>query len=215
MSSEIEIKAMVLERLLCEGRFSDSSALVFNEMSLAGKSRRLDLGYVQDRKMVAIEIKSEKDSLLRLSGQLDEYRKYFDRVVVVAASKFVDGVVQIAGSDVEVWAVSQGEVEIVRRGRLIKGVSKVSYLDLMTKREISILAKMVGIRVGDTAMYELKAAVANSLKRVSAERVKDVLLEGFRNRFGLASNRFLRKALEAGGVNSSDIHLLSPYRQGH
>lgn len=213
MSSEIEIKAMVLERLLCEGRFSDSSTLVFNEMSLAGKSRRLDLGYVQDRKMVAIEIKSEKDSLFRLHGQLEEYRKYFDRVIVVAASKFIKSVREVASDDVEIWEVSGGSVEVVRRGKQVKGINKVSYLDLMTKREVAKLAKVIGISVGDASMYDLKFEVANSLNRVSVERVKDVLLEGFRNRFGLASNRFLRKVLEAGKVDSCDIPLLSPYHQ--
>ena len=69
---EKEFKAAVLERLLALGEI-DLTTLVFSEMSLARKSRRVDLGYIRNNEMVAIEIKSEKDSLYRLEGQLEEY----------------------------------------------------------------------------------------------------------------------------------------------
>jgi hypothetical protein len=213
MSSEREIKAIVLDRLLKSGKIGADS-LVFSEMSLAGKVRRIDLGYILKKEMVAIEIKTEKDTLLRLSGQLEEYRKYFDRVVVVVAPKFVEGVIAVADPDVEIWKVSCGEVVVVRKGRLIKLITKESYLSLMTKREVALLARKIGVMPGELPMYDLKVEVLSKLSKISKNKVKDVLLEGLFKRFGMASNRFLKKVDSLGRVSVSDVPLLSPHISG-
>ncbi|ELO1026043.1 TPA: sce7726 family protein [Pseudomonas aeruginosa] len=210
MLSEVEIKALVLQEFLRQGRILANS-LVFNEMNLAGKVRRLDLAYVTNNEMVAIEIKSERDSLFRLPGQLDEYSKYFDRIVVVAASKFVSQIISMVDSSVEIFEVSQEGLKVCRRGKKVASVKKESYVELMTKREVLILAKMVGIRTSDLPMYELKVEVLDRIGKLSKEKVKAVLLHGFEKRFSLSSNRFFKKVLECQRVVSEDVALLSPY----
>ncbi|MEA1030712.1 sce7726 family protein [Pseudomonas sp. N-137] len=207
---EKEVKSLVLNSLLMSGRIAQST-LVFSEMSLAKKVRRVDLGFIQGSEMVAIEVKSEKDSLFRLLGQVDEYRKYFDRVVVAVAPKFTKSVLAVAEDDVAVWEVSSGGVRVVRKGRLIKNISKESYIDLMTKREVSILAKRVGLKPEKLAMYELKVEVLSRLRKASKADIKEILLNGIQKRFGLASNRFLSKVRSSGNVNVADVDLLSPY----
>jgi len=206
---EKEFKAAVLERLLALGEI-DLTALVFSEMSLARKSRRVDLGYIRNNEMVAIEIKSEKDSLYRLEGQLEEYRKYFDRVVVAVAGKYVEGVLSSTPDDVAVWKVASDGINVVRKGRLIRNISKTNYLELMTKREVSFLARRVGVSP-DLAMYELKMETSHKLTRVSKVLVKEILIDGIYKRFNLPSNRFLLKVLSNGTVTASDVGLLSPY----
>lgn len=210
MSSEVEIKALVLNRLLKEGRIN-SLSLVFNEMSLARKTRRVDLGYMSGREIVAVEIKSEKDTLSRLPGQLEVYLKYFDRVILVVASKFIRDVLETVSLDVEVWEVSGGAVSTVRRGRKVKDVNKEAYLDLMTKREISLLARKLGILVEGLPMFDLKLSVLPLLSKISKDRVKDVAVDGFNKRFGMPSQRFLTKVCSAQAVSDKDISLLSPY----
>ncbi|WP_349972369.1 sce7726 family protein [Pseudomonas caspiana] len=207
---EKEIKAMVLDRLLQTGQIGASS-LVFNEMHLAKKNRRIDLGYVRLEEMIAIEVKSEKDSLFRLEGQVLEYRKYFDRVVVVAAPKFSAAVMTLVDDDVAVWEVSSCGIRVVRRGRLIKESSKNDYLSLMTKREVSQVAKKLDIAAEKFAMYELKIEVLKKISKISKADMKTILLDGVHKRFGMASNRFLSKVIVAGAVSSSDVTLLSPY----
>ncbi|ALI08102.1 protein cII [Pseudomonas fluorescens] len=207
---EKEVKSLVLNSLLMSGHIAQST-LVFSEMSLAKKVRRVDLGFIQGSEMVAIEVKSEKDSLFRLLGQVDEYRKYFDRVVVAVAPKFTKSVLTVAEDDVAVWEVSSGGLRVVRKGRLIKNISKESYIDLMTKREISILAKRVGVKPEKFAMYELKIEVLNRLRKASKADIKEILLNGIQKRFGLASNRFLSKVCSSGNVSVADVALLSPY----
>lgn len=212
MAGEDVIKAAVLNRIIEGGKFSGGE-LFFSEMNLAGKSRRLDLGYIQGQTMTAIEIKSEKDSLYRLSGQLAEYRKYFDKVILVVAPKFVSSAIAEADEDVTIWQFSNGEITVIRKGRLIRSVKKESYLDLMTKREISILARRLGIHPRDQAMYDLKQAVLENLKKLSKAEVKGVLIDGVYRRFGMASNRFLFKVARQNVVESRDIKLLSPHRK--
>lgn len=207
---EREIKATVLDRLLKTGQI-DSSSLVFSEMSLARKTRRIDLGYIRSQEMVAIEIKSEKDSLFRLVGQLQEYRKYFDRVIVAVAGKYVEGVLAIADDDVAVWEVTSDGLKVIRKGRRIKNIPKQNYLELMTKREVSFLARRIGITSSDLAMYELKMEVSSKLGKIPKSDVKSILLDGISKRFSMPSNRFLAKVCASGGVTSSDVVLLSPY----
>lgn len=210
MSSEIEIKAMVLNRLLKEGRI-DASSLVFNEMNLARKARRVDLGYMTGREIVAVEIKSEKDTLSRLPGQLEVYLKYFDRVILVVASKFVRDVLAAVSLDVEVWEVSDNTVSTVRRGRKAANLNKEAYLDLMTKREVSILARKLGVSVDGIPMFDLKLKVLPLLGRISKDRVKAIAVDGLSKRFGMPSRRFLSKVCSAQTVTDKDIPLLSPY----
>lgn len=207
---EKEIKALVLSSLLCKGQI-DLSSLVFSEMSLARNVRRVDLGFVQRGQMVAIEVKSEKDSLLRLSGQVEEYLKYFDRVVVVVAPKFVEEVIASTEAMVAVWVASAAGLKVVRKGRINYNVKKENLVELMTKREVSILAKKTGVKSEGVAMYELKIEVLNRLRKVSKADVKKILLDGVCRRFTLPSNRFLSAVVDRGNVTITDIALLSPY----
>lgn len=208
---ETEIKSAVLNNLLKLGRI-DLDSLVFSEMNLAGKVRRLDLGYVKNNEFIAIEIKSEKDTLLRLPGQIEEYKKYFDKVIVAAAEKHIDGALALADDSIAIWQISSSNaLKIIRKGRLIKNTPKENYLELMTKREISLLAKKIGINPSNTAMYELKQEVMDNLHKISKSATKEILLNGLIKRFSMPSNRFLTKTFTSGKVLPSDIVLLSPY----
>lgn len=210
VASEVEIKAMILNRLLREGKI-DSLSLVFNEMSLARKARRVDLGYLSAQEMVAIEVKSEKDTLARLPGQLEVYLRYFDRVILVVASKFVGPVLSTVNHDVEVWEVAGDVVKTVRRGRKVGGIRKDSYLDLMTKREVSLLARKLRIPCDGVPLFDLKNQVLSKIGVISKAKVKGVVVDGLLKRFGMPSRRFLSKVIPVQYVSVMDVGLLSPY----
>lgn len=209
---EKEIKSLVLSHLIASGDVK-AGGLVFSEMNLARKVRRLDLGYIDGGKMVAVEIKSEKDTLGRLVGQVNEYCKYFDRVIVAVAPKFVKKVEELLINDcVGIWEISTNGVKVIRRGKLIKGVAKESYVDLMTRREVSILAKRIGVPSDGFGIYDLKIAVKGHMARLTKQDVKSVLVGGLDKRFRMASERFMTKVFSEGAVSESDVDLLSPYR---
>jgi len=210
MSTEIEIKALVLNKLLKLGAINQTS-LIFNEMNLAGKERRIDLGYLTNNQIVAIEIKSEKDTLYRLSGQLSGYRRYFDKTILVVAKKFTETAVSITENEVEIWEVDNGRLKIVRKGRLNKNIDKKNYIELMTRREIKILAKHQKIQHSDLAIYELKQEVLSKINRVSKDKIKLALIDGLYNRFQLASNRFLSTVIAKNEITPHDVPLISPH----
>lgn len=209
MYSEKDIKAKVLSRMINNGSIN-SDSLVVSEMSLAGKARRVDLAVLHGTKLVAIEIKSEKDTLTRLSGQLEEYAKYFDKVLVVAAEKFIASITSIVGDDVEVWSVSTSGLKVVKRGRVVRDICKLSYLELMTRREMLLAAKAAGLRVNSLPMYDLKNAVLESIDKISKKELKNILIDGMYSRFSRTSSRFLTKALATESVTHDDVSLLSP-----
>lgn len=210
MLGEKEIKYLLLNRFV-QTDFIDYSSLVLSEMNLSAKTRRIDLAIVKNDKLIGIEIKSEKDSLDRLSGQVEEYRKYFDKILVVVASKFVSSVLSLCEDDIAVWEASSKGVYCVRRGRLTNSVKKESYLDLMTRREICSIAKMLNLEYHDVPIYDLKQSVLMHLAKLSKARIKSIMLEGVEKRFGMTSFRFLSKVIPQGYVSLSDVRLLSPY----
>lgn len=210
MSTEIEIKALVLNKLLKQGNINETS-LVFNEMNLAGKERRVDLGYLTNNRMFAIEIKSEKDSLSRLIGQVSGYRRYFDKVILVVAKKFTKYAISLTESDVEIWEINEAKIKVIRRGKIIKNIDKRNYLDLMTRREIKALAKVQRIKHSDLAIYELKQEVLSKIDKLSKEKIKLTLIDGLYNRFQMSSNRFMNAVSLKNEVTPYDVPLLSPH----
>lgn len=51
-------------------------------------NRRADIVEIFKDKTICYEIKSDKDSLIRLSGQIDEYSKFFDEIYIVVGIKY-------------------------------------------------------------------------------------------------------------------------------
>ncbi|MEB5931595.1 sce7726 family protein [Pseudomonas mosselii] len=211
MSLERKIKAVVLTELI-KTKHIDYSTLVFSEMTLAGKVRRVDLGYSRDGAFVGIEIKSENDSLVRLVGQVEEYTKYFDKLILVVAPKFVSSALLMSDSAVAIWEYAEDKIRVIRKGRLNYKIPKSNYVELMTKREIAQLVKAAGANPEGLALYDLKLLVNEKcIGKLSRESVKAVFLGGIEKRYGPASKRFLGKVRAFGKVGEADLVLLSPY----
>lgn len=52
--------------------------------------READLIMIKNKKLFAFEIKSKRDNLYKLSGQLEDYKSTFDYIYVVLDIKFKD-----------------------------------------------------------------------------------------------------------------------------
>lgn len=85
------IKASVIDWLLC--RHND--IIIGNEIMYGTTRKVVDLLAIVDNKTIAIEIKGAADKLVRLPEQLEEYKKVFDKVVVVAAPSHIEGIAHI------------------------------------------------------------------------------------------------------------------------
>ncbi|WP_436326968.1 sce7726 family protein [Brevibacterium sp. FAM 27836] len=85
------------------GRHNLRTATVLNEVR--ARTSKADL-VILNGTSTAYEIKSERDSLARLPGQLNDYRSVFASVVVVTSPSQVDAVLRMAPEDVGVTALS-------------------------------------------------------------------------------------------------------------
>lgn len=207
---EKNIKALVLNHIFSK-HWLDKDPLVINELSLDGSERRVDLAIISKDKLIAFEIKSEVDSLERLEGQVEKYLKYFDKVIIVAASKHVDAVREMTQPNIEVWGFSNGKIKIIRRGSFRKICNKLNYLDLLIKEDLLRLSKLISLNCKGMTKFSLRNLLNTEGKRISFFEMKNFIIQVMTARYSLTSNLFCKVMREKGAIEEGDIKLLSPY----
>ncbi|MBJ2345547.1 MULTISPECIES: sce7726 family protein [Pseudomonas] len=166
---EKAIKAALIDWLYAKGMVRD--AVVINEMVVANWARRADIALANGR-LYGFEIKSAFDSLKRLPGQIESFRCHFDKVTVVAASKFIADITESYPSEVGVIEVYLKSDKVafrqVRAGR-IDEVKNSQYLaSLITRVEIERLLRAEGIsfKVGATRKELLQYVDLIAIKKM-------------------------------------------------
>ena len=102
---EPELKAKLLTQLRREKVIS-RKAVIANEYVVGRSCTRADLAILES-KFIGIEIKSEVDSLRRLSQQIRSYSQYFDEIILVVADKHQDAIPADIESLVRIWTVDR------------------------------------------------------------------------------------------------------------
>ena len=136
---EADIKNIIINHMVDNGILEENDTLI-NEFTIADYARRVDLALIKSNKLYAYEVKSASDTLVRLEGQIKTYLEYFDKVTVIAASKHIEKILDLAPLQVAVWELNDEKVKIVRRGKTNFIGDKLKFLDLMT---VSDLIKIV------------------------------------------------------------------------
>ena len=78
-----------LDSLLRQRHAGDSNTLIRHEMGLCGGERRIDVALLNGE-ISGYEIKSDEDTLFRLLGQADAYKRVLDRVTLVTTARHRD-----------------------------------------------------------------------------------------------------------------------------
>jgi len=73
-------------RTLHEG---EPDTLIRHEVGLCASERRVDMAVVNGE-FIGYEIKSDEDTLVRLSGQAEAYSRVLDRAVLVTTRRHID-----------------------------------------------------------------------------------------------------------------------------
>lgn len=189
---EIGIKAEVLARIRRESKGRDLPT-VTGEFSLNGTGIRADLAILGEH-FQGIEIKSAGDTLKRLSSQLHGYTRYFDRTVLVVASKHLRGLRDINLQGIEVWSREViGEWQC-RRAGTIAAVAGNTLLGLLTAEEERRALRSI-------------IAVDGS---VSSDGARTEFKHAFNRRYKPTSDLFW-KTVRGRGIRREDIALLSRY----
>ncbi|MBE2898111.1 sce7726 family protein [Pasteurellaceae bacterium 20609_3] len=114
--NEIEIRERLIKKL---SKIHPKNTEFLAELPIANFSRRIDL-VMANGKLSGFEIKSEQDTLKRLEGQIEVYTQYFEDVVVVCATKHLQGVMNITPQNVGIWEFT-GKKFITHRSPLTNG----------------------------------------------------------------------------------------------
>lgn len=134
-----------LDALLREQHAGESDTLIRHEMGLCGGERRIDLALLNGE-ISGYEIKSDEDTLFRLLGQADAYKRVLDRVTLVTTSRHRDKAMGVLPSW---WGVMVAHQE---RGQVI--LETVREPDINTEVDSFALAQLLW---RDEALEELKS----------------------------------------------------------
>ncbi|MCW8336643.1 sce7726 family protein [Vibrio paucivorans] len=201
---EADIKARLINYLHEKNRISQSSVII-SELTVGSFARRVDLVLASPTELVAYEIKSASDNLTRLQGQIDDYLKYFDKVVVVADSKHIESILQTAPKNVGVWELSEKRFTVKRRGVKAKVTDKSYIASFLTTPEITKLTPTIH-RTHDRLKRKELVLKANSIKALRNE-----VYAYLQRKFSLTSQKTLEKLENGFMLNTSDIEKLSVY----
>ncbi len=102
-----------LDAFLRQQHADDPNTLIRHEMGLCGGKRRIDVALLNGE-ISGFEIKSDEDTLFRLFGQADAYRRVLDRVTLVTTSRHKEKAISLLPSwwGVKVARQSQGCVTL-------------------------------------------------------------------------------------------------------
>jgi hypothetical protein len=202
---EPDIKAMVLNYLRITGNLLQEFSII-NEFTIDKHSRRVDLAIATDKHLFAYEIKSEADSLYRLNGQTEKYLEYFDKVIIVAAPKHINGILKTVPKNVAVWEVTKSKVIVKQRGKILAVKDKPISISLMKVSELLKLANNLNI------VLELKSRryLETTLQIATKSILRKSAMQSITNRFNLTTSLFWKSVGDC-SIQPKDIFLLSPY----
>lgn len=148
-----------------------------------------------------------------MPGQLEKYRKYFDKTIVVATPKHINKILSSVNDSMEVWEVSGQKITIKKRGRASRVENKLDYLDLLRVQDMHKLSKKLKIKTTIKNKVEIKKTLTANIHNISHEKLKHFVIDNISQRYKLTSDVFLKKIKKENQVTVSDLALLSPYHK--
>src|SRR5690606_2453850 len=117
MKPEDRIKSALINHLIEIG-FLTNEDLILSEYSLPEKNRRIDIALFKADKAYAFEIKSEKDSLKRLPGQIKDISTAFDKTIVIYEKRHENSILSELETNIGAWLFTDNKFIKKRRGKL-------------------------------------------------------------------------------------------------
>ncbi len=204
---EPEIKAMILNHLMSKNKLNQG-ATVINEFTIDGYSRRVDLAVTDKKNFIAFEVKSEADSLNRLVGQTQKYLEYFDKVVITAASKHIDRIIEMVPQNVAVWEVCDGGLKVRQRGKIVPIANQSKFIGLMKANELLKLCNKLSL----SPKSKNKHSVKKELQNVPLSTLRAATLQYIQERFRMTNSLFWQD-LGSKQASPKHVELLSPYKE--
>lgn len=182
---EAAVKAQILSHIRqASGR---QKPILTAELTLGTSGTRADMAVLSGAELIGFEIKTDRDSLRRLPGQIEAYSRYFDYVVVVAAPCHLSTLAKMDLQGAFVWRADATGLTPVIKGAA-NSVLPTSYLDLMTRPD--------------------KQEIVAKLNVTVREHYFDI----FARRYGQTSKSFWQ-SVASRKIKADDVRLLSRFNE--
>jgi len=126
----------------CSGIYYDSKGeLVIHELGLAHAKRRIDIAVLGDDEIHGYEIKSERDRLDRLEGQMHIYAQSLHKITLVVASKHIQRTLKCIPiwcglTEVHISSNGSADLKILREAHKNPSVSPFILSHLLWRNEV-------------------------------------------------------------------------------
>jgi hypothetical protein len=162
--TETEIRNALINRLSASA--SGAKAAFISEMFVDKFSRRADL-VMANGKLSVFEIKSERDTLERLEGQISSYQNFFEEVTVVCATRHQVNVEALVPKNIGVWLIdTDGHLSVVRKAKAEQLPSIENWLSFLPVDELKKLLRHKGLRATGNRSNLVDAASLLPVKSV-------------------------------------------------
>lgn len=160
---EIDLKIKLIKHLINRWKLNSNDTII-NELHVGDYSRRVDLLVIKSGVTYAFEIKSEADSLSRLNGQIEKYSQFFDKVIVLCASKHLNKCLDLVSEKTEIWESKIDKIKVVKKGKKAEVKEKNKLLDLMHSSDMKRLLKSKELDTSNLKKIELKKLIEEKFK---------------------------------------------------
>ncbi|MEH7798162.1 sce7726 family protein [Bacillus safensis] len=178
-----DIREVLLTHLFNQYK-NDKNIRIINELGVLHGQSRIDIAVVNGT-LIGFEIKSESDTLSRLSSQVEDYNKVFDRVTIVVQRNHLQEVRNIVPKWWGILLVTRHKEKInlreVRKGRRNLEVDPFSLTHLLWRNEALNILKERGLHKGflSKPRADLYRKICNCF---TLDEIKSIVNEQLKNR---------------------------------
>ena len=188
--------------------FQKEDYILINELVFEDGKRRADLvllGHTFD----VYELKSDLDNLDKLAGQIEDYKKTFDRITVVTTQKHISSVRNICPEQVGILLVTADETKLVRKAKPYKRFDRFSLASILKSPTLNSLCMDLDAPLRSKMSVTDKRFYISH--RMDTQSLKDLVKKELFHQFQASHLRFIEYIGEH--ILADDLLLLSKLEQ--
>lgn len=108
------------------------------EVKILNFTRRIDVLLSKGKSLISIEIKSDRDSLRRLDGQIIDMNKVSHRTYVACTNRHLKEAKKICPQNIGQILINEGGVKLIKEARPRKKLNKKSIIECFQVEEMKI-----------------------------------------------------------------------------
>lgn len=190
-----DIKCHIVDYLIA----THPNAIIGNEIMYGTKRKVVDLLLVDKNELTAIEIKSDSDNTIRLSEQIKEYSKVFDKIFVISTPSHQKEISLILPKSIGLLVVNGQSITQMKVAKLIKRHNKKEILYTIPSLYLKKVFRLNSKSHSDD--------IRKKLLNIQGEHLHEVLVSYFTSKIKTSFSSFMN---DRGRIsNPDDIPTLS------